>query len=728
MKNAFALTKRDIHRVTSNAMAAIVVVGLVLIPAFFTWFNVYASWDPFANTKNLKIAVANTDLGYQSDLIPIRINVGEQVVSALRGSDDFDWVVTTEDEAIDGTKSGEYYAAIVLPTDFSADMLTFFSGDETVTDLQYYINQKRNALAPTITGQGTQGVLAQIDRAFVHTLSEVALGLITSMSDFLTSGDTQAVFHALAARAQAASDQLRAGAGTADMFTTLIGSSIPLVQSSMDLVEISRSAFEDASGSVHSSLQTAGDLQGALQGASDALKVGIDATIDGYQAVGEAATGLFNQAGKLTADQAVAFDAMAARIDVQINQYQQIRDTLAAQLGQDLPPAAAGALQETLAALDRVIASQTNARDWLTQAATDIRSGTADTQALAKEITSALDQAKSALVDAKGAYESGLKPKLDALIGTLSGINADIAGLGANLEGALDGLMGTSGGIDETLEEAQKSMGQVSTKLTQAADKVDKLQDALAQAATGQDLSNIEQLVGDDPTALAAAIVTPVKVDRIPVFPVVSFGAGMAPLYTALALWVGALLTTVTINAGVGRRPLPGRPDLTTTEKYLGRYGIFGAIGLLQSTLVTIGLEVIVRIQPAHPLLFIVAGWVTSLVFTLLMYTLVVSLGNAGKAVGVFLLVIQISGAGGAYPLPLLPHWFQAISPFLPATHAINAMRAAIAGTYHGDFWISIGWLLAFVPVALLVGLVLRRPLISHNKKLLAALESTKLM
>ena len=195
-----------------------------------------------------------------------------------------------------------------------------------------------------------------------------------------------------------------------------------------------------------------------------------------------------------------------------------------------------------------------------------------------------------------------------------------------------------------------------------------------------------------------------------------------------LALWVGALLMTVAIRVDVDRDTLPGEPELSLTQKYLGRFGIYAATALAQSTLVILGLILFVRIEPAHPFLLFVAGWVTSLVFTLIVYTFVVAFGNAGKALAVLLLVIQISGSGGAYPLQLLPPWFQGVSPFLPATHAISAIRSAIAGTYGADFWTALGLLAAFALPALLLGLVLRRPLISFNRGLVDAMASTKLM
>ena len=127
MRGILHLIRRDLRHSVMNVMAIIVMFGLVVIPSLFTWFNVLASWDPFGNTKNLTVAVASTDEGYQSDLVPIRVNIGEQVLSQLRANDQLNWVITSEDDAIDGTKSGRYYAAIVLPPTFSADMLTFYA-------------------------------------------------------------------------------------------------------------------------------------------------------------------------------------------------------------------------------------------------------------------------------------------------------------------------------------------------------------------------------------------------------------------------------------------------------------------------------------------------------------------------------------------------------------------------------------------------------------------------
>ena len=148
----------------------------------------------------------------------------------------------------------------------------------------------------------------------------------------------------------------------------------------------------------------------------------------------------------------------------------------------------------------------------------------------------------------------------------------------------------------------------------------------------------------------------------------------------------------------------------------------------MQSTLLIGGLIVYVEVNPAHPLLLFVAGWVASLVFQLMCFTFVDTFGNAGKALGVLLLVLQVSAAGGAYPLMLLPDWVSSVSPWLPGTYTITAIRAALFGTYDGDFTKALAMLSLFVLPTLLIGLVIR-PLIARQIAAInQAVDGTKVM
>ncbi|SJN38156.1 hypothetical protein FM104_09965 [Microbacterium esteraromaticum] len=727
MKNILQVLRFDLRRATSSVMAVIVLFGLVVIPSLFTWFNVIASWNPFDNTKNLKVAVANTDEGYQSDLVPIRLNVGDQVLSTLRANHDLDWVFTSKDDAIDGTQSGAYYAAIVLPPTFSTDMMTFYSNGAERTRIEYYTNEKKNALAPKITGQGADEVATTINEAFTSTLSDVGLGIITSLSKYLDDADTQVALSRLQAHVGEVAAQLRAGASTADMFTALISSSRPLVDSASGLASASGDALRSATGALGDGKQAAQSLKQVLASTTSALGDALSGTADSYQAVADSVDDVFASMNAQATSSADSLRAVATRVQTQVDQHQRLRGDLVNTVRPMLPESALDSFDAAVSRIDAAIAREQALQDRLEEGATQIAGGNADSQAMHAEISRLIAEAKAAVQDARSAYTGSLQPKLDDLAETLASIGRDVDSIGGELSSAARSLTG-SGSLSSALTDAESLTTGISQSLTETADRFDELHAALTKAIDTGDLSELSQMIGSDPKALATFLAEPVGLVRMPVYSVVSFGAAMTPLYTVLALWVGALLTAVSIRVDPPQGEDSPLPSLSPSETYLGRFGVFAIVGFLQSSLVCTGSILFTQVQPQHPFLLLLAGWVSSLVFMLIIYTFVVTFGNAGKALAVLLLVIQISGSGGAYPLQVLPQWFQNISPFLPATHAVDAMRSAIAGIYQNDYWVSLGWLSLFAVPTLLLGLVFRLPFIHSNQKMLQALHSTKLM
>lgn len=125
MKKSFQIFKRDIGRLSKNIVALIVVIGVCIIPSLYAWFNIAANKDPYGNTANIKIAVANNDAGTENDMLG-NLDVGGQIVDTLKENDSLGWVFVSEDKAISGVKSGEYYAAIVIPDNFSKSRVSFF--------------------------------------------------------------------------------------------------------------------------------------------------------------------------------------------------------------------------------------------------------------------------------------------------------------------------------------------------------------------------------------------------------------------------------------------------------------------------------------------------------------------------------------------------------------------------------------------------------------------------
>lgn len=264
--------------------------------------------------------------------------------------------------------------------------------------------------------------------------------------------------------------------------------------------------------------------------------------------------------------------------------------------------------------------------------------------------------------------------------------------------------------------------------LTKASTALSSFNGTLSDALNSGNMDTVKDVLGNNTDSLAAALAAPVQVKRTAVFPVENFGSQLAPFYTILPLFVGSLLMAVTLKTTVSRKNREELDNPKPHQLFLGHYGVFAVIALLQSTFSLGGGLLFLHIQAVHPWLFMLTGWVASLVFSFFTYTMVASFGNVGKAIGVLTLVLQISGANGAYPLAVLPKIIGDISPFLPATHAITALRAAIAGIYNNDYWHAIGSLLLFLIPLLLIGLLLRIPLVKFNKWYVAKVESTKVV
>ena len=188
MSRIIAIIKRDFLHVRGNAIALLVCMGLAIMPSFYAWFNIAGGWDPYGNTSQVKVALANSDEGVKGSIVPFNVNVGEQVVTSLTGSKKIGYVVTSEDEAIDGVRSGEYYAAVVIPKNFSSNLLSVLTKTPTHPQLDYYVNEKRNPIASIVTGKASGSVQNMIDTGFTEAATEVATDLFGEMSSLLVLG------------------------------------------------------------------------------------------------------------------------------------------------------------------------------------------------------------------------------------------------------------------------------------------------------------------------------------------------------------------------------------------------------------------------------------------------------------------------------------------------------------------------------------------------------------
>ena len=190
MKNIWQVFTTDIRKIFAKPFAAVVLIGIMIIPALYAWFNIYANWDPYSNTNGLKVAVANDDEG--ASVEGLSINVGGMIIAKLADNDKIGWVFVDKEKAIDGTESGEYYAAVIIPEDFSSKILSIVKMDIQRPTIEYYVNEKKNAIAPKITNSGINTVQQQVNETFISTVTEVVSTMLIDTNQSV--GDAESSF------------------------------------------------------------------------------------------------------------------------------------------------------------------------------------------------------------------------------------------------------------------------------------------------------------------------------------------------------------------------------------------------------------------------------------------------------------------------------------------------------------------------------------------------------
>lgn len=736
MRNIIAILKRDLSRIRGSVVALIVAVGLVIVPTLYAWFNIAGSWDPYGNTGNLKVAVANSDDGYMSDLIPVRVNIGDTVVSALRENDQLDWRFVSESDAVEGVRSGEYYAAVVIPENFSSRMMTVFSSDAEHAEIVYYENQKANAIAPRVTDKAASTVRQQIDETFAKTISDVGLATTSSLLEFMDGDQIAAYAGNLSGTLASAITTLRDASGSVDEFAGLLQSSTGLLDSTSDLLASAGTANKDAEALVDDAKTGLSGMHDALDAAVAAINQSLKDSAGDYDAAAKAIDEAFGAADAHVSLTVTQLRDASADVAKRASDMRDVQDNILALErdveGSDLPEKLKAELVQQIDIVANTVGNVANQQELLAKhlsdAAASLETGAADARAKAQAVKDGIAEAKGSIGGVKDSYNATLKQQ----ISDLSDAVADVARRGSDMADDLGAtvtdLSHAASALSDDLAGAHAVLADASADLVSAADDLQRLKEGLDTAVTSGDLDRVRELIGSDPAALADALAAPVALDRQAVYHIKNYGSAMAPFYTTLSIWVAGIVLAAMLKANVDEADVKALGNPRLHELYLGRYAFFALLAFAQATLVCAGDLLFFGIQCEHPFQFMLVGWLAGFVFSNMIYTLTVSFGDIGKAIAVVLLVMQVAGSGGTFPIEMTADFFQAVYPFLPFTHAINAMHAAMAGAYGMEFWIELGTLSLYLIPSLALGLVFRRPVIRANRWIIEKLEETKLM
>lgn len=726
MKNIFLIFKNDVMKIHKNVIAMIVIMGITVIPTLYAWFNISASWDPYGNTGELKLAVASDDEGYTGELIAVKINMGDQILSSLHKNKQFNWVFTDSKTAQKGVKSGKYYAAIVIPKDFSQKMMSVFSSNTEHPDLTYYQNEKENAIAPIITGKGATAVQKQINETFIETIAQTALDAFQIVSSAAQeAGDDSMVDHLIDNLNQMGTD-LGSAAGTVQSLSDMTDSAITMLNTTTEFLQESGSGTKSSVSSLENS--DLSSLTSLVSGTTKTISDALTQNASFYTAVSDAVDKALDSYNSDAQAASNALTSVSSRVQTVIDEYTKLSDALTAIANEHpeltiLNDAVTSINQKIQLAIDR----QTAIRDKINAAAEALPAATANASELKSELDTLIAQATSSVTEVKTTYENNVKGNLDSLSANLDSTTGSISSMLGDLDKSIQNITGVTGSASDGLTGLQKTLSNSAELLNEASGKLTSLAATLS-SEDSKDLSAVTNLLSEDPETIASFLSSPVKLDEKKIYPIENYGSAMTPFYSTLAIWVGAVVMAAMLKVTVADSTKKKLTNPKEHQLYIGRILLLIIIGFMQSALICLGDLFFLGIQCKHPVMFVLTGMFTSFVYVNLIYALTVSFGDIGKAIAVVLMVMQVAGSGGTFPIQCAPKFFQTVYPLLPFTHSMNAMRECIAGFYETTYATELGKLAIFLVPSLLLGLLLRKPIIKMNDAFMEKLESTHLI
>lgn len=720
MKRAFEIFRRDINRLSHNMVAMIVTIGVCLIPSLYAWFNIAANYDPYANTGNIKIAVANADKGTENEFIG-ELNAGKEIVQNLKENKDLGWKFTNKEKAVAGVKSGKYYAAIVIPEDFSASLVSILSGDMKQPQFEYYLNEKKNAIAPKVTDTGASTIQTQVNEEFIAAAAGSVSKILGQTAEQMgTQVDT--VQESLIAKMQTAEENLEEYQVVLENLNKTIDGSDDLINGTQETLDALKSAVASGAKSMNNGTDILASVRnsvGALSGGlSDGLTQGADALSGISSAVG---TDLGKLNEKVQNVNEKIGNTITSMQDL-ISKNEEIL-TVLRELDNQVP---GNPLSEIIEKLETENQRHKEILKNLQTGNNSIGNAVNTSVQGLNQIASVIQDGQKNLQTSRASFEKNVLPSLNQSLDSFAQLSGKVSGALAGVEPSAEQLKNVTGDLKQTLSDTKTAMESTKEALDDVQKKLNTAITDLGALQSSDIYLSLKELTKKDIEEVAEFMHSPVQLETKSFYRVENYGSAMAPFYTNLAIWVGGIVLIAIFKMEVDKDEKI--KSFTVTQGYFGRWLLYITTGLIQALIICLGDIYLLKIQCKNPAAFIFAGLFASFVYVNLIYALSITFKHIGKALSVILVILQIPGSAGTYPIEMTPAFFQFVHPLLPFTYGINAMREAIAGIYGMHYWKNILCLAVFLPIALGIGLLLRPHLLNLNYLFDRKLAETDLM
>ncbi|WP_428817636.1 YhgE/Pip family protein [Clostridium butyricum] len=732
MKKIWNIYKTDIKNIITNYAAFITIAALCILPSLYAWFNIAASWDPYAKeaTSQIKIGVINNDDG--AEVEGKEINMGDLIVDGLKENELMGWQFVDDDEAEQMLEQGKFYATITIPPQFSKDITSIITSNIKKGDIIYKVNEKINAIAPKLTDKGASGVQENISKTLIETVSSTLLKATKSIGIELENIKPKITnVYNLLKEVQGEFDDINStvdlaykGAIQLKDLTQKINEDIPLIKNTIDnskdlsneiksFLTTSKASLNELNPTIKEDIRLLSEISGGISDYASAISDAINSGSDKVPGMIENLEGKLNSIGNLT------------------NSLLKVIEKL-----NKISPK----LDSTVEKLRNINASIESTKENLTKVKNAVNSGTTPDLSVLNNIKSLSESVKVVADDLYSKYDSDIAVKINSIIDTAYSTSDNIISI---LDESEKKLPNVSELLNTAYEGADKGISGIKfikEELPQAEEMINSLVGKMDKANNDEGLKELLELLRNDVEERSDFLANPVNLVEEELFPMGNYGTAMTPFYTTLALWAGCLFLVsllsvnphntenssnrfLNINAGERKKEHKKiRKEalwyaVGITEDYFGKLLLFITLAIIQAFVVSIGDLYILDIYCLNPGVFILVSIITGITFSLIIYTACSVFGNVGKVICIVLLVFQIGGSSGTFPIELTPKFFQSIHPFLPFTYTVSLMREMIGGMVKEVVIKDCTIILIFIGMSLLIGIFLKTPFNKFIKK-----------
>lgn len=336
-----------------------------------------------------------------------------------------------------------------------------------------------------------------------------------------------------------------------------------------------------------------------------------------------------------------------------------------------------------------------------------------------------IDSCENSVSNMQGIYKNNLVPQMQKVLTNMSDSLNQVTNLVNTLSSTVQNIGVVMEGVGDAVDGTSESLGQIQGVVDGISQKLTDLTEQLEGASEEEMMDILVRFLGGDPDSLGAYFASPVTMETIAMYPVATYGSAMTPFYSTLAIWVGSTILVALVKVKASPKNLK---NVQSYQLYFGRYLLFLLLAQIQAAIIVAGDLWLLKVNIVEPGLFFLAASFTATAFSLLIYSLTLAFGDVGKAVCVIVMVLQIAGSSGTFPIELLPDIYQKIYIFFPFPYAITAMREALAGMYGTAYMAALAKLILFMLEGLLIGLVIRIPFVKLNHFVEERMEDTELM